>query len=790
MNQNYGPALIDHALEISGLDPQIVDFSEFTQLSESIDKLFDAFKICDQIIAQCSSGDTQKGYILANNQDNQIQFEDFQPFQPASIQENQKLIEFESFDSAVDEYFSKIESQKLQAKAKQAEDQALKKLEKVKSNNASQIKNLQISQERKNLMAQAIEYNLDLVDACIKTICSFVASGMDWEDLKALVAEERSNGNPLALAIVDLKLQSGLISVALPDPSADHSSDSDDSDSSENADHTSAKANRGGKLIIDLDIYESAFANARNYYDAKKLAISKEQKTIQASFKAIEHAEKRIMETLHKKEAQQTTISKFRPPFWFERFLWFITTENYLVIGGRDAQQAEQLVTRFMKPEDIYVSADMDGSACVLVKPLPGSPATIPPTTLLQAGTMSVCHSKAWDAKIVTSAFWIKPTQVLKTTNAGLLAPGVIEITGKKNYLPPVQLVYGIALLFQVEESCVANHYSERRPWGRDGTAISVDVIDINRAVDLISTRDEEEPAVTAPELSQADISNIRTTSNDEIVAGIELEESVKEEDHRSITTDADSKTHTKLSAKQRRDLKKGRAVNNSTQEVIVQPPTNEETPSESALLKQNRAQSVSSSTENLPNKPLPRGKKSKLKKINTKYADQDEEDRAIALELSGSAKGPTPKGKKAKAQAAKEMKAQAAKEIKAVAAQDQSHQPKPHPKPEKKLPETLPEVEIPETILDDLTGQPLDSDVLLNCIPVCAPWIALQKYKYKIKIMPGSLKRGKAAKQVLNSFTSLAKSETEVELIKLIPESEWITTMLSKVKLVISDKK
>ena len=29
--------------------------------------------------------------------------------------------------------------------------------------------------------------------------------------------------------------------------------------------------------------------------------------------------------------------SKYRKVFWFERFLWFITSENFLVIGGKDA---------------------------------------------------------------------------------------------------------------------------------------------------------------------------------------------------------------------------------------------------------------------------------------------------------------------------------------------------------------------------------------------------------------------------------------------------------------------
>jgi hypothetical protein len=47
-------------------------------------------------------------------------------------------------------------------------------------------------------------------------------------------------------------------------------------------------------------------------------------------------------------------------------------------------------------------------------------------------------------------------------------------------------------------------------------------------------------------------------------------------------------------------------------------------------------------------------------------------------------------------------------------------------------------------TVLDTLTGSPLPEDNLLFAVPVCAPYISLQKYKYKVKLTPGSTKKGK----------------------------------------------
>lgn len=48
---------------------------------------------------------------------------------------------------------------------------------------------------------------------------------------------------------------------------------------------------------------------------------------------------------------------------------------------------------------------------------------------------------------------------------------------------------------------------------------------------------------------------------------------------------------------------------------------------------------------------------------------------------------------------------------------------------------------------VDYLTGNPLPSDILLYAVPVCGPYNAVQSYKYRVKIIPGSVKRGKGNK-------------------------------------------
>ena len=45
-------------------------------------------------------------------------------------------------------------------------------------------------------------------------------------------------------------------------------------------------------------------------------------------------------------QAMSTThsIRAIRRNYWWEKFFWFVSSENYIVVGGRDAQQNEQLV--------------------------------------------------------------------------------------------------------------------------------------------------------------------------------------------------------------------------------------------------------------------------------------------------------------------------------------------------------------------------------------------------------------------------------------------------------------
>jgi predicted ribosome quality control (RQC) complex YloA/Tae2 family protein len=147
---------------------------------------------------------------------------------------------------------------------------------------------------------------------------------------------------------------------------------------------------------------------------------------------------------------------------WFEKFNWFVSSENFLVIGGKDAQQNELVVSKYLQKTDVYLHADAHGASSVVIKNLSGG--EIPPITLAQAGSFCVSHSAAWKNKVMQGAYWVYANQVSKTAPTGeYLSTGSFMIRGKKNFLHQEPLVMCFGLLFRVDDTCVAKHQGERR---------------------------------------------------------------------------------------------------------------------------------------------------------------------------------------------------------------------------------------------------------------------------------------------------------------------------------------
>uniref|UniRef100_A0A182QAN7 NFACT RNA-binding domain-containing protein n=1 Tax=Anopheles farauti TaxID=69004 RepID=A0A182QAN7_9DIPT len=715
--------------------------------------------------------------------------------------------EFDSFTTAVDEFYSSLESQKIDLKAFAQEREALKKLSNVKTDHAKRIEELTKVQLEDRKKAELITRNQDLVDKALLAVQSALAAQMSWTDIQDLVKAAQANKDPVASCIRQLKLEINHISLQLTDPYAfldEQASDEDEDDDSDREDDE-AKLE---PMVVDVDLALSAFANARRYYDQRRFAARKEQKTIESSSKALKNAERKTIQTL-KDVRTQTTISKVRKVYWFEKFYWFVSSENYLVIGGRDQQQNELIVKRYMRPTDIYVHAEIQGASSVIIKNPAGG--EIPPKTLLEAGTMAISYSVAWDAKVVTSAYWVHSEQVSKTAPTGeYLTTGSFMIRGRKNFLPPCHLVLGLSFLFKLEDSSVERHRGERRVRTFDEeSVVSKDEV----RSEISEQVDEQEIKLDDVESDQEDQQQqpggtslpekVKTLSISESLENDteEPQEAIEEEDEdedlpqfpdthikvehdtgkvsvqadpilRRLTSDPDPESVIFLgddkpyiiqpSAPRKKQISKSKQKANDKKEKEQKA---KEKQNASAKEEQQKQQGQ-----------LKRGQRAKMRKIKEKYKDQDDDERKLIMEILKSA-GNRKQDEETKEDADLRSDGQGK-------GGDRKRTPRLKPGEFEELGDDTPAVADLD-MLDTLTGQPVEEDELLFAIPVVAPYQSLHNYKYKVKLTPGTGKRGKASKMALQIFLKDKQcTPREKDLLKAVKDEVLARNIPGKVKL------
>jgi len=693
---HYGPSLIEHCVLSADLDAS-AKFTLETLEAVMPPCIWENLIVSlrdegSRVIADFTSSEI-KGYVLyrekpikSNNNNvktsellNSMPHSDkiFEEFQPHLLKQHEgmpKLV-YDNFSMAVDEFFSLLEGQKRAIRAEAVEQTALERLEKIKNDQSKRMEGLETEMEKVKEHAMLVEMHADDVDKAIGVINSALESGMDWTALFELVEVEKANMNPIALLMKRLNLDKDEIILSLPDTMV-WDQESEDI-----------------PPITDVAILlkETAFSNARIMYDKYRISKDKAAKTGEASEKALKaaeaNAEKQIEQAQKKKQMTYSVMMQpQRKQNWFEKFLWFITSDNYICIGGRDAQQNEQLVKKYLRPGDAYLHADIHGApTCILRakrrRTSNGNTEVLPLSdqALREAGNFAICRSSAWPSRMVTSAWWVEAHQVSKTAPTGeYLTVGSFMIRGKKNFLPPVQLEMGMAVLFRLgDDASISRHQNERRDFAlislerTDEERIDIQVIDelAPKAKKNIRRKNADNHQDKDGDMASLLKAGKQNTKEKETV-GTNVDEAEEEnKEAASINktmnenkmTDKEPKKKKKgLSAKDRKLIKKYGSIE-AAEEVLSQIRVEEEEirKRKEVLITEKEERSTQQNLD--PNNSNVRGRKSKLKK-SKKYADQDDEDKELAmLALQGGTKIKKKKGgRNLEAESASQMKAAA----------------------------------------------------------------------------------------------------------------------------------
>jgi len=181
---------------------------------------------------------------------------------------------------------------------------------------------------------------------------------------------------------------------------------------------------------ITLDYDKDVTANAQAYYDRRKDAQLKAQRVEEAIAKTREEIEAAKAKAV--KAARKPRI-KATKAMWFEAYRWTLSSDGFLILGGRDARTNDQLVKKHLKDGDRYAHADIHGAPSTVIK----DGAKAPETTLREACEFALAYSKAWSAGLASgSAYWVLPEQVSKQAESGEFLPrGAFVIRGKRNYV-------------------------------------------------------------------------------------------------------------------------------------------------------------------------------------------------------------------------------------------------------------------------------------------------------------------------------------------------------------------
>ena len=702
-------------------------------------------------------------------------FEEFAPVKFSQFS-NSICQEYSTFSEAVDDFFWKQEDSKLKAKQASERNAGMKRIENVRKDHEFRVTKLREEAERTEQDAKLLEGNSAIVEKALSTVRTASNAGLSQSDIEQLLLEAKLMGDPTAECISKLSIDKGIITLELDG------------------------------CLVNVELALNSILNTEKMWSLRRAALEKLSKTIAAAEVAIKNAESSISASgsrqLGEFDEKVRALRTGRKPFWFEQFAWFVSSDGRLVVAGKDHQQNETLVRRYMAATDIFVHCELHGAGVVLVKTglesaqiKDSDRVPPPPSTLREAAIYAVSRSIAWNQGTPAHSFWVWGNQVSKTPQTGeFVTPGAFIIRGKRNILPLEPLVLGLGIVF----------VSAPKSNDEDPIEDSSDESEIEN-----DKTDETQPPVAAENLNKC---------NEEKVGANTEDDKREEEDDAAIWDKVGSSTG------------KSAAVD---EEIVVvstlstgQKRSQQQQKPKQVPFKKSEERPSTAPTSNKPKHQI-RGQKGKLKKIKEKYADQDEEERQARMELLQSSGKKSEKGvKKGKE---KQMSAPAKK------TKEPKKQSIPQPVPMFFDDETAADVKhrlnrqrhqledaLHRFVCDPIKKLPLirfyhlglqeedqqELGQLLFALPVCAPYPSLQRCPFKVKLIPGKTKRGKVARAAVEAWLrqltnerSRFKQTTETSenkdknqqysfaraMIKAVVDDEWSRNMPLSCKLMLS---
>ncbi|WP_049921273.1 ribosome rescue protein RqcH [Halopiger djelfimassiliensis] len=353
---------------------------------------------------------------------------------------------YESFLAALDDYFFRLELE--DEEEPDPTDQRpdfeaeIAKHERIIEQQQGAIEGFEQEADSLREQAELLYAEYGLVDDILSTVREARERDRSWDEIEARFEEGAERGIEAAEAVVDVDGSEGTITVDLD-----------------------------GERI-DLVARDGVEQNAdRLYTEAKRVEEKKEGAlaAIEDTREDLEAVKRRRDEweaddgdgddaDEDEEEDERDWLAEPSVPIrenepWYDRFRWFHTSDGYLVIGGRDADQNEELVKKYLEPGDKVLHTQAHGGPVTVLKATDPSEASssdieLPESSIEEAAQFAVSYSSVWkDGRYAGDVYAVDSDQVTKTPESGeYLEKGGFAIRGDRTYYrdTPVGAAVGI----------------------------------------------------------------------------------------------------------------------------------------------------------------------------------------------------------------------------------------------------------------------------------------------------------------------------------------------------------
>ncbi|MFH1236877.1 MAG: ribosome rescue protein RqcH [Candidatus Aenigmatarchaeota archaeon] len=334
------------------------------------------------------------------------------PFELQNPDAGSALKQTDSFYSALDEFYMEQQITEAENYGKDSLATHREKYGRMLNEQSSSMKKWEDVREQRKSMADLIYNNYAQVQGITDWINKMKESGLSWDDIKAVIKEL-----PDGKLVKEIRESKALVILEI----------------------------EGSRL--EIDFRRTVMENAQAYYERSKFA----KKKIIGVSEAMEKT-KNKMEEAPKIEAKGKLAKvEKKDKKWFEKFRWFISSDGFLIVGGKDATSNEVLVKKYAGKSDLVLHSDIQGSPFVVIR---AEGKAITDVAKKEAAEFTASYSKAWQAGVGTiDVYCIKPEQVSKQAQPGEYLPkGSFMIYGEREWLRGTELRMAIGVKLEKEK--------------------------------------------------------------------------------------------------------------------------------------------------------------------------------------------------------------------------------------------------------------------------------------------------------------------------------------------------